>query len=110
MADITQRGQLTRDDSNFPVGWKYKYMTSTTGTPTVIKASPAILGAITFNTPIATSVITIYDSVSAATGTIGIITVPSSPQAITLFYKATLANGLAVSMGTVNSDITISYV
>lgn len=110
MADITQRGQLIRDDSNFPMGWNYKNMTGTTATPTIVKASPGFLGLITFNAPTATSVITLYDSASAATGTFGIITVPASPQPITLHYDVAFNNGLVVGMGTANSNIIISYV
>lgn len=108
MADITQRGQLARDDSNFPVGWKYANATATGAT--LVKITPGILHTVTFNKPTATSVVSMYDN-TATTGTlIGTITVPSSPQPVTLIYDVAFGTGLAVNIATAVSDITISYI
>ena len=108
MADQTQFGQLKRDDSNFPIGWKYATMTATGAT--IVKATPGVLHQITFNKPIATSVVTLYDSSSASTGTLGTITIPASPQPVTLFYDNAFNNGLVINMSVAASDITITYI
>ena len=105
---MTERGQLIRDDSFYPVGWKYAYASSTGAT--VVKSSAGFLHSITFNKPVATSVISLCDSSAGATGTFGIITVPSSPQPVTLRYDVTLTNGIVLNITTAASDITISYV
>ncbi len=105
----TSYGQLKRDDSNFPAGWSYA--TSTASTATIIKASPGILHSITFNKPVATAVVSIYDNTTATLGTlIGTITVPSSPQPVTLFYDVAFNTGLSINVATAVSDITISYI
>lgn len=106
MADQTQFGQLKRDDSNFPIGWKYKYMSSTGST--IVKASPAIIHTLTFNSGTNSTIIALYDSVSAQTGTFAIITGSGTPR--TVHYDEALNNGLVVGMTVNNSDITISYI
>lgn len=107
----TQRGQVVRDDSNFPAGYNYVYLTASTGA-TLIKSTPGFLHTLTFNKPVATSVITLYDCATTATltGTIGVITVPSSPQSNSFIYDIATINGLVVSVATLGSDLTISYV
>ena len=105
---MTQHGQLTRDDSNFPVGWTPKNIT--TQTTTVVKSAPGVLHAITLNNPVATSVITIYDNTAASGTIIGTITVPASPQPLTLRYDATFSTGLTVKTATASSDITVLYI
>lgn len=107
MADLIQHGQLIRDDSSFPVGWNYKY--SSGSGAVIVKGSPGFLHSINLNSPVATTVIKLYDSISAQTGTFAIITIPASPQPVTLFYDITLLNGLTLNIGT-SSDITIVYI
>ena len=111
MADITLRGALSRDDSGAPVGFNYAYISAATGA-TLVKASPGVLNLITFNKPVATSVVTLYDCATTATltGTIGQITIPSSPMQTTYTYRVDVNNGLVVNVGTAGSDITISYI
>lgn len=108
MADITQRGQMIRDDSGFPVAWNLSY-SSATGS-TIVKSTGGVLHSITFNKPTATTVLTIYNAASAGTGTIASITVPASPQPLTLFYDANMPNGISTNMTVAASDITISYI
>ncbi len=86
------------------------YLNITGDATTVVKASPGTLHAITLNNPTATEVITLYDNASAASGTkIGTITVPASPQAVTLLYDIQFTNGLTIQTATATSDITVSY-
>jgi len=88
----------------------YNYRNITTATTTVVSSSPGILHAITFNNPVATSVITIYDNTSAAGTKIGTITVPASPLPVTLLFDAAFGTGLTIVTATAASDITVSYI
>ena len=108
MADITQRGQLKRDDSGFPAAYEYKYITGTGAV--IVKGSPAILHTITFNKPVATSVVTISDNATGTSAVILSVTVPASPMPVTLTYDVALNNGLVANVVTAASDLTISYV
>jgi hypothetical protein len=86
------------------------YTGITTDTTTTIKVGPGRLHAITINGPVATSVITIYDSASAGGTKIGTITVPSSPQPVTLNYGGiTFWSGLTIVTSVTPSDITVSW-
>lgn len=107
----TQHGQVVRDDSNFPVGFNYLHLLSGTGA-TLIKATPGFLNTVTFNSPTATSVVTLYDSTTTGTltGTIAVITVPASPMPVSVRYNLATNNGLVVTVGTAGSDLTITYV
>lgn len=111
MKNITTRGQLARDDSNFPVGWDYNHISAATGT-TLVKGNPGVLHTVTFNNPVATSVVTIYDSTSTASPTTPIaeITVPASPMPVTLTYDAAMNTGIVVKVATAGSDITVNYI
>ncbi len=103
-------GQLHRDDSNFPLGWNYSYLSAATGA-TLIKATPGVLHSIVFNKPVATSVVTLYDCATSGTltGTIGVLTV-SGTVPVSLEYDITTLNGLVVSVATAGSDLTISFI
>lgn len=103
------RGNVYRDDSDGIVpAFNYENIT-TTGTFTV-KTSPGFLKSITLNSPVATSVITIYDNSTASGTKIGTITVPSSPQPVTLFYDEATHTGLTIVVATAASDITVNYI
>lgn len=86
----------------------YKNIAATT-TGTIINTGEGVLYSITFNTPTATSVITIYDGISTSGTKIGTITVPTSPMATTLFYNVQYLVGLYIVMATANSDITLNF-
>lgn len=103
------RGNVYRDDSDAVVP-AFNYKNITTDTTTVVKASPGFLHSITLNNPVATEVITIYDNTAGSGTKIGTITVPSSPQPVTLFYDIATQTGLTIVTATATSDITVSYV
>lgn len=90
-------------------GYNYVNITST-GT-TVVQTGQGVLHTITFNNPLATAVVTLYDN-TAASGSvlIGTITIPATPMPVTLTYDATFTAGLTVKLGTANSDITVTYI
>lgn len=107
---ITQRGQLERDDSGFPVGYNFTYLTNATGA-TLIKATAGFLHGVVLNKPVATSVVTLYDCATTGTltGTIGVITVSGTVPTF-LNFDITTTTGLVVSQTTLGSDLTISFI
>lgn len=88
--------------------WQSKNITGQTS-DTKLKDGQGMLHTVTFNNPTATSVITIYDNTSASGTVIATITVPASPQPVTLTYDVNYYTGLHVKMATADSDITLSY-
>jgi hypothetical protein len=92
-----------------PVIGPFLYSNITGQATTVLKAGPGTLHALTFNTPVATEVVTIFDSTTAAGTKIATITVPASPMPVTLFYDVTYGKGLVVLTATASSDITVSF-
>lgn len=76
---------------------------------TLVKTGEGVLYQVTFNKPTATSVLTIYDGTSSSGTKIATITVPASPQPVSLIYDAYFATGLYVNLATADSDITITY-
>lgn len=114
MAEATQitgipfQEALTRDGNGFPIGWRYQNITGQS--TTTAKATPGVLHCITFNNPTATQVITIYDNTAASGNKIGTITIPTSPQPVSLFYDIIFTIGLTIVTATATSDITVSYI
>lgn len=86
----------------------YKNITATTA-GTLVNSGIGVLYSITFNNPVATSVITLYDGTSTGGTKIGTITVPASPQPSTLVYNIQYSTGLYVVVATAASDFTINY-
>lgn len=76
---------------------------------TTLKAGPGSLHSITFNAPTATEVITIWDNITNSGTKIGTITVPASPQPVTLLYDVSFGKGLTLTTATASSDITVSF-
>ena len=106
---IPTTGALTRTDDGQGLGWVYApYVATTAGTS--VKSSRGILHSITFNKPVATGVVTLYDGTSTAGTVIGTITVPASPQPVTLTYDITFSTGLFIVIATAAQYITISYI
>ena len=105
----TQRGNVYRDDSSGIVP-AFDYNNITAIGTTTVKATPGFFKGITLNTPVATSVITIYDSATGSGTKIGTITVPTSPQPVTLDYNLATKNGLTIVVATAASDITVEYI
>lgn len=107
---VTPRGQLARDDSGAPVGWNYNNIVLAAPTTTVVKSGAGVLHTITFNKPVATGVVTLYDNTSAAGTVIGIITTPASPIPVTLRYDLRFGTGLTITSATAAQDITVTYI
>lgn len=74
-----------------------------------LRTGVGILHAVTFNKPIATSVMTLYDGTSTAGTKIATITIPATPQTPTLLYDVAFTSGLFVVMATADMDVTISW-
>lgn len=87
----------------------FQYKNITTDTTTVVKASAGVLHTITFNNPVATETVTLYDNTAASGTKIGTITVPASPQPQTLMFDVAFTIGLTIVTATAASDITVSY-
>lgn len=103
-------GVLNRDDNGVPVGWKYTNITLAAPTTTAVKSGAGVLHTVTFNKPVAGGVVTIYDNTAGSGTIIGTITVPASPQPVTLTYDASFATGLTIITATQAQDITVSYI
>lgn len=76
---------------------------------TLLKSGEGALYSITFNKPVATAVITIYDGLSTGGTKIGTITIPANPMPVTLTYNAFFATGLFIVVATADTDFTIVY-
>lgn len=87
----------------------YSYKNITTDATTTVKSGAGVLHTITFNNPTATEVITVYDNIAASGTIIGTITIPASPQPVTLTYDVAFKTGLTVVTATATGDITVSY-
>ncbi len=103
------RGNVYRDDSSGVVP-AFDGMNITAIGTTIVKDGPGFFKSITLNNPVATSVITIYDNTAASGTILGTITIPSSPQPVTLSYDIATQKGLTIVVATAASDITVSYV
>jgi hypothetical protein len=88
----------------------YSFTNITTQTTTVVKTGQGILHTITFNGPTATGTVAIYDNTAGSGTLIGTITVPASPQPVTLHYDAVFSTGLTLVTGTANNNITVTFV
>lgn len=106
----TQRGQLKRDDSNFPVGWNYRNITGQA--TTVIKSGPGVLGKVIINQPANNATITIYDNTAASGTKIATITLPASIQddVDVLTYNVAFNTGLTVVTAVADENVTITYI
>lgn len=91
-------------------GYSYRNITAAAPTTTVVSGTPGILHSITFNNPVATAVVTVYDNTAASGTKIGTITVPASPMPVTLTYDVAFTVGLTITTATAASDITVSYI
>ncbi len=88
----------------------YSYSNITTQTTTVLRTGSGILHSITFNGPLATGTVAIYDNTAGSGTLIGTITVPASPMPITLQYDAVFDVGLTIVTGTANNNITVTFI
>lgn len=91
-------------------GYSSMNITLAAPTTTVVRTGSGILHTITFNKPVATGVVTVYDNIAASGTIIATITVPASPMPVTLTYDAVFGTGLTVVTATAAQDITVTYV
>lgn len=102
-------GALHKDDNNASVGYGYLNIVLAAPTTTAVKTSQGFLHSITFNKPIATGTVTIYDSLAGSGTVIGTLTIPASPQPFTVTYDVFFTIGLTIVTATAAQDITISF-
>lgn len=91
---------------------RFSYNNITTTATTVVKSGVGMLHSITINTPVASSVITIYDNTAGSGTKIGTITLPGTLLAegpYTAHYDVAFTVGLTIVTATGASDITVSY-
>lgn len=96
----TAPAQIYRADS---------YLNITGDATTVVKSGAGTLSRIVLNAPTATEVITIYDNTAASGTIIGKITIPTSPQPVSIEFGVAFATGLTILTATATSDLTIVY-
>ena len=87
----------------------FQYQNITGDATTVVKSGPGMLHAITINAGAATETITIYDNTAGSGTKIGTITIPASPQNVTLTYDVNFWIGLTIVTAVAASDITVSF-
>lgn len=85
------------------------YLNITGQATTVVKTGAGVLNLLTFNNPVATSVVTIFDNTAGSGTKIGTITIPASPQPLTIIYDVRFSIGLTIVTATASSDITVSF-
>lgn len=85
-------------------------ITAAAPTTTVVKSGGGIIHTITFNNPVATGVITIYDNTAGSGTVIGTITIPANPMPVTLTYDRHFTTGLTIVTATAAQDITVTYI
>lgn len=91
-------------------GYSFLNITLAAPTTTLVRTGSGILHSITFNKPVATGTVVMYDSITAANTKIGSVTTPASPQPVSLFYDIAFTNGLTIVTDAAAQDITVSYV
>lgn len=78
-------------------------------TTTVVATGNGVLHSITFNKPVATGVVTIYNNTAASGTVLGTITTPASPMPVTLVYDLCFGVGLTIVSATAAQDITVTW-
>lgn len=78
-------------------------------TTTVIATGNGTLHSITFNTPIATGVTTVYDNTAASGTKIATFTTAANPLPITVIYDIYFSKGLTITTATAAQDITVAW-
>lgn len=107
-ATITSRGTALKDDNgvSLQVG---NYKNITAQATTLVKTGAGFLYSITLNKPTATATVEVDDALTNTTPIIGKITVPASPQPVTLVYNVAFSTGLSITTAVADQDITVSY-
>lgn len=108
MSEMTRRGQMTRDDSNAPVGFNYKFIPST-ATSANVANKPGILHSVWLNGPYVSGTITIYDGTSSSGATIANITPNTWPDSFPV--DITFSTGLYITLSSASvGNVTVSYI
>ena len=92
--------------------FKYNNIILSAPTTTVVSTGEGVLHAITINKAVVSAVITIYDGISVAAGTlIGTITLPATllKNQDVLLYDIAFKKGLTIVTATGACDLTVSY-
>jgi hypothetical protein len=87
-------------------------ITAAAPTTTVVRSKPGKLGRIIVNKAAANGVITVYDGIAVATGTVvATITMPATLLAnqIVLDYDLDVAEGITVVTSAAAQDITVTH-
>lgn len=85
------------------------YSNITANATTVIKAGSGVLNTITFNGPVATGTVSIFDNTAGSGTSIGVITTPASPMPVTLNFNVRFSTGLTIVTAVAAQNITVSY-
>ncbi len=105
---MTRRGQLVRDDSNYPAGYNYAFLPTTTTTANVA-LQPGILHTIILNGPYSAGTITVYDGTTSSKTTIANMTPNTWPD--TFLFDIGFTQGLSVVLSSASvGNVTVSYV
>lgn len=96
-------------NGKFAPFYSYANIVLAAPTTTTVKSAPGFLHSITFNKPVATGTVVLYDALSATTA-FASITIPASPYPVTLTYDIAFTTGLTIVTDTAAQDITISYI
>ena len=91
------------------VEMRNSYQNITTLTTTIVKSGSGLLHTITFNKPVSTGVVAIYDNTAGSGTLIGTITSPTSTVPISVTYDVTFSTGLTLVSSVAAQDITVSY-
>ena len=94
------------------MNYRHQNITAAAPTTTVVKTGYGTLHSIIINKATANAVITIYDGVTAASGSlIGTVTLPATllRSQDVLIYDVAFAEGLTIVTSTAACDLTISF-
>lgn len=105
---------LIKDGNGYPTNiYRYTNIVAAAPTTTAVKGAPGFLHAIVINSPAATGVITVYDSLTASGAKIATITQPATlldGSGKTVLYDVAFNIGLTIVTATAAQDITVSYI
>lgn len=101
---------MTAVNTGAVAGFNSTNIVAAAPTTTAVKVGAGILHTITFNKPVATGVVTVYDNTAGSGTVLATITIPASPQPFTLTYDGVFATGLTIVTATAAQDITVSYI
>lgn len=85
------------------------YLNITGDATTTVKSGAGTFSRLVLNAPTATEVITIYDNTAGSGTIIGKITIPASPQPVSIEFGVAFATGLTIVTATATSDLTVVY-